>query len=457
VLEVLYVLDISFSLESRYGYHTQVIVPSHLVSYENKFQYLYDRVVQPATIPLPINPSDSALAIFSLSNPDVSNLRISGVPLRVWTFDLGGPFFEPIIAKDRITFYTALSQMDQRLYLQNFRSSSDLSDDFLRLEGLSTITEIVRKIYEDIVGLGISSMADRALQREFTTKSLSKARDQLFTFLTSYGLEETPLEFQYKFGLKHTLLLNKDIYDVYFKNREDLASLIKSLEKKSIYGVGSKDSLVSFTKEGLRFSQDRIISTLDFIWSLTYESDGSRRKVYLYFLPKNTEGFGYTDKQYNYLPVMSDPEWNLFKNMPDRQARGIILDPEHPELFNPSGILAAMNVEGALCVARTSDMADNEILFAFDEFRPYMPFLVKNENHMVIGPDPEGLTEKNTQEFLTLYFRYWQIVQRFKMVGFYAFLDPNDFFAIFNDDTDSIIWFITQYDLPPIFNPRWYK
>ncbi len=451
------VLDLSFSLESLYGHPALVIVPSHLVSYENKFQYLYDRVVQPATIPLPINPSDSALAIFSLSNPGISNLRISGVPLRVWTSDLGGPFFEPMIADKRMKFYTTLSQMDQQYYLKNFRTSSDLSEDFLRFESLTTIVGIIRKIYEDIVGLDITGMADKVLQKEFTTLEVSNARNQLFTFLTSYGLEATSLEFQYRHGARYTLLLNRDIYDVYFKNREDLTSLIKSLEKKTIYSGTSKDSRISLTKEALRFSQDRIISTLDFVWSLTYKSDGTRRKVYLYFLPKNSEGFGYRDLQYRYLPVMSGPDWNLFSSMSSIQARGIVLDPEHPELFNPSEILAAMNIENALCVARTSDMADNEILFAFDEFQPYMPHLVKNENRRVIGPDPDGLTEKNTHEFLTLYFKYWQIVQRFKMVDFYNFGDSNDFYNIFSDDTDSLIWFITQYDPPYVFDPRWYN
>ena len=153
---------------------------------------------------------------------------------------------------------------------------------------------------------------------------------------------------------------------------------------------------------------------------------------------------------------MNSPEWNSFNSMPSQQARGIVLDPEHPELFNPSEILAAMNIESALCVARTSDMADNEILFAFDEFRSYMPHLVKNEDSRVIGP-PAELIEKHTQEYLMLYFKYMKIVEQFKMVGLYSFGNPNDFFNIFNDNTNSLIWFITQYEPPQIFDPKWYR
>ena len=175
---------------------------------------------------------------------------------------------------------------------------------------------------------------------------------------------------------------------------------------------------------------------------------------------KTTEGFGYKDRtQYGYLPVMDGPEWNLFQSLPSvMQARGIVLDPTHPELFNPSEIIAAMNIESALCVARTSDMADDEILFAFDEFRSYMPYLVRNEiSHLVIGPGPDGLDEINTREYLTLYFKYNDIVERFKPLAFHYFRYPNNFFNIFLDDTDPLILFITQYVPPPLFNPRWYK
>ena len=151
-------------------------------------------------------------------------------------------------------------------------------------------------------------------------------------------------------------------------------------------------------------------------------------------------------------------ERTLFKSMPPgMQTRGIILDPEHPELFNPEEIIAAMNVESALCVARTSDMADGEILFAFDEFRSYMPHLIRNEIFNVIGPGPDGLTEENTREYLTLYFRYNDIVRRFKSVGLYEGRFPNDFFYMFLDDADPMLWFITQYDPPPLFDPKWYR
>lgn len=69
--------------------------------------------------------------------------------------------------------------------------------------------------------------------------------------------------------------------------------------------------------------------------------------------------------QYPFLPVMNSPVWKLFKSMPPgMQVRGEFLDPDHPELFNPSEVLAAMNIESALCIARTSDM-NLSIFFIF--------------------------------------------------------------------------------------------
>lgn len=332
-------------------------------------------------------------------------------------------------------------------------SFEDLSEDFLRLEALSEISKIFRDIFEGYFGL--DPLTDKILEKEFLAVEHSEVRKDLLEFLTSFGLKETPLEFQYRLEKKLPLLLNKDIYDFYFRDRKDLRSLIHSLSKETL-GGSNKDSIIQFTREGLKFSENRIKTTLDFMWSLTYKSDGSRRKIYLYFLPKNAKGFGYRERQYNYLPIMNSPEWNLFESTPSRQARGVVLDPDHPELFNPSEILAAMNVESALCVARTSDMTDNEILFAFDEFRAYMPHLIRNDDY-AIGPNLDGLIEKNTHEYLTLYFNYWKIIERSKMVGLYAFRDSNDFFNIFNDKTDSLLWFITQYDPPSYFDPRWYK
>ena len=63
--------------------------------------------------------------------------------------------------------------------------------------------------------------------------------------------------------------------------------------------------------------------------------------------------------------------------------------------------------------------------------------------------------EKNLKEILKNYSENYK--KGSKMVGFHNFDDPNDFFEIFSDNTDSLIWFITQYNPPYIFDARWYN
>lgn len=48
-------------------------------------------------------------------------------------------------------------------------------------------------------------------------------------------------------------------------------------------------------------------------------------------------------------------------------------------------------------------------------------------------------------------------VQRYKIAVFHYFKDPNDFYNICQDRADPMLWFLTEYDPPWIFDPKWYK
>jgi hypothetical protein len=426
-----------------------VVRETQSISENKQWDYTIARFFEPYSI---------TLTPYSKLYPsELSQLKVNGIPLKL----IAPNYLKPI----NPTLYKGFYYRLLNFYVNDFNTRF-LHQDFQNwdFQGRYEAFNILMDIYEaQNPSQDKFKLAEKALR--FSLFSLGeevslrrdesfRVRAKLYDFLVSRGETSEVLFFKHKEipDKVFSLTLNKDVYNKFFLDC-DLVKIIYSLERLTLFHerfegseLGDRPTAEIYTVNALSYMKNGILEMFDFFWSLTYDQQGNRRNVILYFFQRFDTGFGYNPaSKYLYMPENIDDlnEWDI-EDQTSVPQRALILDPDKPQDFNPAELLGAMLIDFELVIARTEGMEEGDLLFAGDISKPYMDFEVLGAKRY-ISPPEDGMSVSDEWSFLSNYFKWYRILDVNTLMTLPRFNNPVDFYQLINDPRNEKLMAIREY------------
>ena len=323
--------------------------------------------------------------------------------------------FYKVISNELYEHHKALDRFKKEILMRSWRS-----------QFYKTLIQICKDRGYNSLQL---SLADEGLRSKiFEGESTKVFKDKAFDWLTSRGEGKVTLIHK-----KGQITLTPDDFRHYFK--DDWAKFAFSLYQ----GYKKTDKYIQIESD-LRYMQDFIMDTLEFIFELA--ESAVNKRIILY--PQNAyeSGYGVNSKYNNYLPSTDTGLTEWFFQIRNPRNIGFTLDLNDFDSINKFVemipiLLGNLLVRPAAFIVRNPDhpnLKNFECMFTFDMSGSLLPSQMIGGAPGTDGPPPTGMrwTDGNEADYkkYDFYLKWNEIISRHNTLKVHKLTNPNEFYEI---------------------------